>query len=86
LIRLQKEPVEAGVIRIPGGKPAALALAVVGLVATTAVIVGSIIPDASEPNKTLAVVKIVVLSAVLLGGGAGLYAVGKWKGRAQRPL
>ena len=79
LIRLQREPVEPGVVRVPGGKPVAIGLALVGFVATSAVIVGSVIPDASEPNKTLAVAKIVGLSVVLLGGGVGLYALGRRK-------
>jgi amino acid transporter len=77
LIRLQREPVEHGVIRVPGGKPVAIGLAVVGMMTTTAVIVGSVIPEASEPNKVLAVEKIIVLSVVLLGGGVVLYASGK---------
>ncbi len=77
LIRLQREPVEAGVIRIPGGKPVAIMLASLGFVTTCAVIVGSMIPDASEPNKIVAVGKVVVLSAILLGGGVALYAAGK---------
>jgi glutamate:GABA antiporter len=82
LIRLQREPVEQGVIRVPGGEPVAITLACVGMLATTAVIVGSVIPDASEPNKALAVVKIIVLSAVLLGGGMALYWLGG-RGRAR---
>jgi amino acid transporter len=77
MIRLQREPVEPGVIRVPGGKWVAIALACLGSVATLAVIVGSMIPDPSEPNKMLAVGKIVVLSVVLLGGGVLLYAVGR---------
>jgi len=80
LIRLQDEPVEHGVICVPGGKPVAIALACAGMLATTAVIVGSVIPDANEPNKTLAVGKIIVLSVVLLGGGVVLY----WVGRRRR--
>jgi amino acid transporter len=77
LIKLQGEPVEPGVVRVPGGKPAAILLAIVGMLTTTAVIVASIIPDASEPNKALAVGKIVALSAVLLGGGIVLYSFGR---------
>src|SRR5271165_3560438 len=80
LIRLQDEPVEHGVICVPGGKPVAIALACAGMLATTAVIVGSVIPDANEPNKALAVGKIIVLSVVLLGGGVVLY----WVGRRRR--
>ncbi len=81
MIRLQREPAESGVIRVPGGKPVAIALAVVGMLTTTAVIIGSVIPDASEPNKALAVGKIVVLSAVLLGGGVLLYTLGRRRAR-----
>jgi len=77
MVRLQREPAEPGVIRVPGGKPVAIALAAVGMLTTTAVIIGSVIPDASEPNKMLAVGKIVALSAVLLGGGVALYWLGK---------
>ncbi len=80
LIRLQREPVEPGVIRVPGGKPVAIVLAVLGALTTTAVIIGSVIPDASEPDKALAVGKIIVLSMVLLGGGVALY----WSGRRGR--
>ncbi len=77
LIKLQGEPVERGVVRIPGGKPAAIALAIVGTLTTTAVIVASVIPDSHEPNKALAVGKIVGLSVVLVGGGVLLYAFGR---------
>ena len=55
----------------------AIMLASLGFVTTCAVIVGSMIPDASEPNKIVAVGKVVVLSAILLGGGVALYAAGK---------
>jgi hypothetical protein len=62
---------------VPGGKPVAIALATVGFVTTCAVILGSMVPDASEPNKALAVGKIIALSALLLGGGVVLYWLGK---------
>lgn len=77
LIRLQREPVEPGVVRVPGGKPIAVGLGLIGCVGTIAVVVGSVIPDANEPNKALAVAKIIGLNALLLGSGALLY----WSGR-----
>jgi glutamate:GABA antiporter len=77
LIRLQDEPAERGVVRIPGGKPVAIGLGVIGFVATVLVVAGSVIPDVSEPNKVLAVVKVVLLSALLVLTGAGLYWLGK---------
>jgi amino acid transporter len=85
LIRLQWEPVEPGVVRIPGGKPVAIALAILGLVATVAVIIGSAIPEASESHKALAVGKLLGLSLALLGAGAVLYALGKRRARADHP-
>ena len=77
MIRLQLEPVEPGVLRITGGKPVAITLAVVGFVTTCAVILGSMVPDASEPNKAFAVAKILLLNAILFGGGMLLYRVGR---------
>ena len=85
MIRLQREPAEPGVIRVPGGRPVAIALAAVGMLTTTAVIIGSVIPDASEPNKALAVWKIIALSVVLLGGGVGLYWLRKGGRRIHGP-
>ncbi len=81
MIRLQREPVEAGVVRVPGGKPVAIALATVGFVTTCAVILGSMVPDASEPHKAVAVAKIIVLTAVLVGGGGLLYFIGRRRAR-----
>ena len=82
LIRLQREPVDADVVRVPGGSKVAVALAILGFVTTCAVILGSMIPEPSEPNKLLAVGKIVVLSAVLLGGGVALYRLGQGRVRS----
>jgi amino acid transporter len=77
MIRLQREPVETGVICVPGGKPVAVGLALVGLVTTCAVIIASVVPDPNEPNKVLAVAKVVFFSVLLIGGGVVLYAVGR---------
>jgi hypothetical protein len=60
----------------------AIGLALVGLVTTCAVIVASVVPDPNEPNKLLAVVKVVVFSIVLVGGGVLLYIVGSRRTRA----
>ena len=83
LIRLQDEPVESGVVRIPGGKRVAVAVALFGSIATVLVLIGSTFPDPDEPHKLLAVMKIVVLSAVLVAAGAGLYWMGKQRLKAR---
>lgn len=80
LIQLQSEPAEPRVLRIYGGKPVATFIGVLGFGATSLVIVASAIPDASEHHKALAVAKTILLSAVLFGGGAVLYWVGKLRG------
>ena len=54
MIRLQREPVEAGVIRVPGGKPVAIALATVRHGDHERRHRGLVVPDPSEPNKLLA--------------------------------
>ena len=77
LIRLQREPTEAGVVTIPGGKPVAITLAVVAMITTCLVIVGSVIPDPSEPHKVTAVVKVVLLNVLLIVGGVLLYQIGR---------
>ena len=79
MIRLQARPAGPEVRRVPGGKPVAIALAGLGLVSTTATIVLSAIPAEDEPNKLLAVVKVVGGCAVLMGAGVVVFLVERWK-------
>ena len=82
LISLQREPAAPEVVLVPGGKRVAIAVALVGFTATGLVIIGSLVPDPGEPNKMLAVVKVVALSVVLLSSGGILY----WYGRRRRKV
>src|SRR5580698_4747778 len=77
LIRLQREPAGADVMHIPGGRPAAFALGVLGFATTLVTIAFSVIPADDEPHKILAVVKIVGLTALLLAIGVFAFAWGK---------
>src|SRR5580700_2159003 len=77
LLRLQREPAGPEVMRIPGGQPAAFALGVLGFTTTLVTIAFSAIPADDEPHKVLAVVKIVGLTALLLGIGVIAFAWGK---------
>jgi amino acid transporter len=83
MYKLQREPAGPEVIRVPGGKPVAKLVAVVGFLTTTATIGLSLIPQPGEPNKLLAVIKIVGLSGLLVLVGAWIYWAGKR--RAARP-
>ena len=81
MIVLQREPAGPEVMRVPGGKPVAIALASVGFVVTTVSIVLACIPPDEEPNKMLAVVKVVGSSAILVGIGAVVYMFGRRRAR-----
>ena len=77
MIRLQREPAGADVMRVPGGRRVAIGLAALGFLTTAASIVLACVPAADEPDKPLAVLKIVGLSVALVAIGAGVYASGR---------
>ena len=81
LIKVQNEPAAAGVICVPGGRPMAVLFGAVGFLTTAVAIVLACVPAADEPNKQLAVVKIVGLSIALLGIGAIVYFIGRRRAR-----
>lgn len=77
MIKLQNEPVSDDVVRVPGGRRVAVALAGLGFVVTAISIVLACIPPDEEPNKTLAVIKVVGASVALVAVGAVVYLAGK---------
>jgi len=77
MIKLQREPAGPEVIRVPGGKIVAMLAAVVGFLTTTATIALSLIPQADEGNKPLALFKIVGATTGLVLVGVWIYAAGK---------
>jgi glutamate:GABA antiporter len=81
MLKLQSEPAGADVIRVPGGRPVATLVAVVGLLTTTLTIVLSLIPQADEPNKPLYVLKVIGLTAIPVAIGAWIYWMGKRSAR-----
>ena len=66
MLKLQSEPAGPDVIRVPGGKPVAIVVALIGLTTTLLTIGISLLPPPDEPNKPLAVIKIIGLSALLI--------------------
>jgi amino acid transporter len=77
MIRLQAEPAGPEVLRVPGGRPAATALAGLGF-ATTLVSIGlALIPAEDESNRVLAVVKVAGLTLLLVAGGTLVYLSGQ---------
>jgi glutamate:GABA antiporter len=77
VIRLQREPAGPGVIRVPGGRPVAIFLATLGLLTTIVSSILACIPPGNEPNKLLAVFKIIGSSALTVAIGAGIYVAAK---------
>lgn len=73
-IRLSGAPAPAGAIRIPGGRPAAVALACLGFATTAAGLLLAFVPPDDEPNKAFAVAKVAGLSVLLLAGALAAYA------------
>jgi amino acid transporter len=83
MIRLQREPAGPDVIRVPGGRPVAVALATLGFTVTTVSIVLALIPAEDEPDKLLAVTKVAGLTILLVAGGALVYFFGTRRGHGR---
>jgi glutamate:GABA antiporter len=81
MVRLQKRPAGPDVIRVWGGRPVAITLAVVGFMSTMLTIVLSVIPGDDEPNKPLAIAKVLISTAVLVLAGVIVFAVAERKRR-----
>jgi amino acid transporter len=82
VLRVQGQPAGAGVIRPPGGRVTATVLAVVGFTVTLASMILACVPDPSEPNKPLAVFKVVGSMVLLVAIGQIVY----WRGERQRRI
>jgi amino acid transporter len=76
-VKLQREPAGPEVLRVPGGPSVAKLFGVMGFLVSVAAIFLACVPAEDDPNKTLAVVKIVGGSAVLLVIGVIIYFMGK---------
>jgi amino acid transporter len=77
LVRLQREPAGPDVIHVPGGPCIARLVGAVGFLTTAVSIVLACVPAEAEPNKVLALAKVLGSSAALLAVGALVYGVGR---------
>jgi hypothetical protein len=64
-----------GFFRFPGARALLAALGVVGLITTVAAISLSLFPAADEPNKPLAVLKVVGMTALMAGSGVVVFGM-----------
>jgi amino acid transporter len=85
MIRLQNRSAGPDVIRVWGGRPVATALAVIGLLSTALTIVLSVIPGDDEPHKLLAVAKVLISTAILIGVGVAIFLRAERKRRRTAP-
>jgi glutamate:GABA antiporter len=76
-LKLHAAPRTAEMVPIPGGKWTIALAAVVGLVTTLSAIVFAGFPADDDPNKPLAVVKVVGLTAMMLLAGVAIYFAGR---------
>jgi amino acid transporter len=83
-IKLYAEPSTPDMVRIPGGRPTIVVGALIGLFTTAAAIALAGFPADDDPDKPLAVAKVVVLTGLLIGSGVVVYAIGESKKRAER--
>jgi amino acid transporter len=81
MIRLQSEPAGPNVRRVPGKKPVAIALGLIGFTATATTIVLALFPGTDQPDKLLAVVKVVGATLVQLGVGVGIFLAERRRAR-----
>ena len=89
MIRLQSRPSPPvnGVrpIRLPGGKRTAIPLASIGLISTTCTIILSLFPAEDDPNPRATLVKILIMTALLLGVGVAIYYLSHRSARTGAP-
>ena len=73
MIRLQREPAASDVIRVPGGRPVATFLGILGIATTAVSIFLACIPAADDPRPMLSIAKVVGLSILNVAIGVGVY-------------
>jgi pilus assembly protein TadC len=62
---------------LPGGKPLAIALAVIGFLSTALTIVLSVIPAPDDTHPALAVAKVLLSTFVIVVAGMIVFALGR---------
>jgi amino acid transporter len=85
MIRVQREPAGPDVVRVPGGKPMAIVLALIGLATTLISIVFAMIPPPGTERPAIAALKVIGSSAVLAAVGALLFALSRARKAATPP-
>jgi amino acid transporter len=75
--RLYVDRAPPGAVRIPGGKATVTIAAAIGFTTTLTSAILATFPADDEPNKPLAVIKVLGLTALMIGSGALVYILGR---------
>jgi len=78
-LKLRTAPQTPEMVVIPGGNLTVAIAALVGLLTTISAIVFAGFPADDDPNKVLAVVKVIGLTALMLLSGVAIYLLGRKK-------
>jgi amino acid transporter len=81
-VKLAGAPASGETLRLPGGAPVVVGFALVGLAATLGAILLGLVPPESEPDKPLAVAKVLGTTLLVMGGGVLVYALGRARARS----
>ncbi len=81
-IKLYAEPSTPEMIRVPGGRATIVATSAIGFATTLLAAVLAVFPDDSETNKPFAVIKVLLLTALMVGAGIAVYYLGRRRAAA----
>jgi glutamate:GABA antiporter len=84
-LKLHTEPKMPEMVWIPGGRWTVSIAALIGLATTISAIVFAGFPADDDPNKVLAVVKVIGLTAMMLLSGVAIYLIGRRKALTATP-
>jgi amino acid transporter len=80
-IKLSPERATPGEVHIPGGKATVVVAGAIGFLTTAVSIILATFPADDDPNKVLAVVKVLGLTALMVGSGVAVYVAGNRRKR-----
>lgn len=75
--KLYVPSVPGDAIRVPGGRATIFLAATVGIITTAVALVLGLFPPDDEPNKPLAVARVIALTALMAGAGIAVYFTGR---------
>jgi amino acid transporter len=82
--RVQERAPPVGAYLPPGGTLSGRIIAATGFLATFVTVICTLVPSPSEPDKTMAVMKLVIGAVLLVASGVGVFFLGKRRAESVR--